>query len=70
MKLGIPVTPFFKNLDVPAVMAKNEIGFLSYVVLPLWVSLDRFVEGDLDECISNIKGNIEQYKKIAEENKQ
>lgn len=45
-------------------MAKNEIGFLTYVILPLWDAINVFDNKNLNECVSNIKGNIEEYKKI------
>lgn len=36
-----------KDLDVLPVMAKAEKGFLNVIVLPLWVSLNDFFEGEL-----------------------
>lgn len=35
-ELGIPQTPFFKDLEVETVMAKNEMGFLKVIVFPLY----------------------------------
>lgn len=38
-ELGIPLSPFMLNLENELVMAKNELGFLKFMVQPLYKSL-------------------------------
>lgn len=33
---NIPQTPYYKDLHKDDVMAKNEISFINFIVLPLW----------------------------------
>jgi cAMP-specific phosphodiesterase 4 len=40
--LGLSQTPFFKDLDIQSIMAKNEMGFLKVIVFPLYEALDEF----------------------------
>lgn len=43
----IPITSFYKGLDYLHYFAKNEIGFISFIVLPLYKLVDEFVEDGL-----------------------
>lgn len=45
----------------PNIMAKNEIGFLKGIVMPLWETVNLFVEGDLNYIINNLKDNIVEW---------
>jgi len=47
-----------KDLDVLHVMAKAEKGFLTVIVLPLWVSLNDFYKGELQGQIVNLNDSI------------
>lgn len=40
--LGLPQTPFMKDLTNISVLSKNESGFLKVIVLPLYEALDEF----------------------------
>jgi len=50
----IPITPFFRNLDDPKVLAKQEMCFLQFIVIPLWKLMDEYLEGQLAEPLKNI----------------
>jgi hypothetical protein len=39
---GIPLTPYFKDLDVPANLWKSEISFLRFIVQPLFELLGKY----------------------------
>jgi hypothetical protein len=38
-KLGLPVAPFMKNLNDPKVRGKCQLGFIDFVLTPLWSEL-------------------------------
>lgn len=57
-KRGVEQTAFMKDLDVLHVMAKAEKGFLTVIVLPLWVSLNDFYKGELQGLIVNLNDSI------------
>jgi 3''5''-cyclic nucleotide phosphodiesterase. len=70
VKLGLPITEFMKDLDKPRVYYANEVGFLSFVVRPLWECVNIFVQHDVDclvdrlnENIETMKGKLEEWKK-------
>jgi len=63
MLQNIPVTPFFRNLRNKAVMAKQEFSFLKYVVMPLWLIMDDFLEGDLKFSVQNLKINRDKWER-------
>ena len=46
-ELGLPETPFYKNLHIMKNVAKSETFFIAKIVEPLWVQMDRFVDGSL-----------------------
>ena len=62
----IPVTSFYKGLDYLHYFAKNEIGFINFIVLPLYKLVDEFLEGDLKVPVQNIQNNLEQWKQLKE----
>jgi len=41
----LPVTPFYKNLDNPHVLATQESLFITYVVMPTWKLANKLVRG-------------------------
>lgn len=41
-EIGIPQTPFMKDLSNPIVLSKAEGAFLRVIVYPLYQSLDKF----------------------------
>ena len=56
-ELGLPQTPFMKDLQNPAVLSKAEGGFLKVIVYPLYQALDKMylTEG----MVHKFKKNIE-----------
>lgn len=42
-ELGLPLTPYYKDLDKDYVFSKGEIGFTSFIVLPLWTMLNKYL---------------------------
>ena len=64
--LGLPQTPFFKDLDVEPIMAKNVMGFLKVIVFPLYEALDDFYkeEGTLRKLRSYAEQNIKEWEKV------
>lgn len=62
----IPVTSFYKGLDYLHYFAKNEIGFINFIVLPLYKLVDEYLEGGLSESIENINNNLEKWKQLME----
>lgn len=63
-ELGLPETPFYKNLDNLKVVAKSESFFIARIVEPLWVQVDRFLEGCLTKQRTNLKINEEYWRNI------
>lgn len=64
---GLPVTPFYKNLHIMKVMAKSESFFTEKIVGPLWIELDRFVNGSLKKQKENIKKCTQYWKQVLKE---
>ena len=64
--LGLPQTPFFKDLDVEPILAKNEMGFLKVIVFPLYEALDEFYkdEGTLLKFKNYAEQNIKEWEKV------
>lgn len=60
--MGIPLSPFMLNLDNELVMAKNELGFLKFMVQPLYKSLSESFLGEMisGEMFRNVNKNIER----------
>lgn len=47
VKLGFPVTPYFKDLDKDFVFFKSEMNFIKFIVKPLYeITVDFFLEGE------------------------
>jgi len=46
-ELGLPQTPFMKDLTNVAILSKNEGGFLKVIVFPLYEAMDQFCGTDL-----------------------
>lgn len=57
-ELGIPQTPYLKDLDRMDILAKSEIGFIKFIVRPLWINLNSFLQDDLKQCVNNLEDNI------------
>lgn len=46
-------------------MAKAEKGFLNVIVLPLWLSLNDFFIGELQNIINNLNDSIQQWGELS-----
>lgn len=67
---GLPPTEFMKDLDRPTTYYKNEIGFLVYVVKPLWDCANIWLKPSLDKCFENIYSNIQTMKQLLEKHEE
>ena len=64
---NLPTTEFMKDLDIPKVYYANEIGFLNYVVRPLWECADNLLKPNISFLVENLYANVEEMKKKLEE---
>ncbi|CAD8121676.1 unnamed protein product [Paramecium sonneborni] len=64
-ELGYPQQTYMKDLHIPHIMAKSEIGFLKVIVRPCYALLSEFMEDKLKHCISNIDDTIQYWEKIV-----
>lgn len=64
---NLPITEFMKDLDNPKVYYANEIGFLNYVVRPLWSCVNNLLKPDTEFLVETLEINIEIMKKKLEE---
>jgi calcium/calmodulin-dependent 3',5'-cyclic nucleotide phosphodiesterase len=67
VKLGLPITEFMKDLDKPRVYYANELGFLNFVVKPLWECVNIFLSPDTEILIDKLNLNINTMKSKLEE---
>jgi GAF domain-containing protein len=68
VELGLPVTEFMKDLHKPIVYYKNEINFLTFVILPLWKCAQGWLGSSVAHCVDNIEANMKIMQlKLAEE---
>lgn len=63
-KMGLPLTPYMLDLDKSFVMAKQEIQFIKVIQKPIWVVINRFLDGYLDEAIRTCESNVAVWEKI------
>ena len=64
-ELGLPVTAFMLGLDNEVSIAKLQLGFLDYVVGPLWKAVSELFP-ETAECHENLKANRERWAKIKD----
>lgn len=67
VNLGLPITAFMKDLDKPRVYYANEIGFLSFVVKPLWDCVYLYLKPNIDPVVAQLADNISIMKNKLEE---
>lgn len=53
-KRGMPVTQFMTGLEKEVMVCKQEIGFISFVVKPLWDATNTLLEGVYQAQVDNI----------------
>mmetsp|Transcript_15789 Transcript_15789/g.28859 ORF Transcript_15789/g.28859 Transcript_15789/m.28859 type:complete len:1653 (-) Transcript_15789:44-5002(-) len=58
VELGLPITEFMKDLEKPTVYYKNEINFLTFVILPLWKCSEGWLGSSILHCVENVEANI------------
>lgn len=61
-KLGLPMTKFLIGLDDIKKVANSEMRFIESVVKPLWLEMDRFLQGTLHERLKNIDMNFNTWQ--------
>lgn len=59
-RLGLPVAPFMQGLDEPCVRYKGHLGFLDFVMFPLWRGLADLYP-TLDACIDQLQENRQHF---------
>lgn len=65
--LQLPVTTFMQDLQKPSVFLKNEVGFYSVIVRPLWECLGMWLTPGTDLALAQLSDNIAKLKKMQEE---
>ena len=60
----MPETPYYQNLDNRAELAKSEMNFIRFVVLPFWKLLNKFYNNELTEGVFNLENNMEKWGKM------
>ena len=60
----VPETPYFQNLDDQATLAKSEMNFIKFVVLPFWKSLNKFFDNELTTGVFNLENNMEKWEQM------
>ena len=55
-----------KDLDKINVMAKSEIGFITVIVKPVWDLTNNYCNQQLNEQISILENNIQEWHHILE----
>lgn len=65
-RLGIPVTEFMQGLDDPKVYFKNELGFNKFVVLPLWVCIDKWLNPHIKIAMQNLENNVARFQEESD----
>ena len=61
VRRGLPPTEFMKGLDEPVAYYKNEIGFLTVVIKPLWECLNLWLS-PTDDLLEQLNKNTQEYK--------
>lgn len=59
---NLPPTEFMKGLNNPQSYYKNEVGFLSIIVKPLWECFKLWASSSIDECMTNLNTNLDSYQ--------
>jgi len=54
------------DLDRPEIMAKQEISFIKFIQQPLWVSVNRFLEGYMSSALADVETNIKEWEKLLQ----
>ena len=60
--LGLPVTPFMRDLEDSRSFYKNEISFTTVIVQPLWECVNLGLQPYTLQQMKNLSENIQSYK--------
>ena len=53
-----------KGLENETIMAKQEIGFLNFIIKPTFSLMNKFLEEKLQFTVDNIENNVLEWEKI------
>lgn len=67
ISIGLPPTEIMKDLHKPEVYYSNELGFLKFVIKPLWECANVWLYPHIDKFIENLNENIEFYQEKKEQ---
>lgn len=70
VKLGLPITPYFKDLKNWASSCANEISFISNIAKPLYEDLNALLQGDLAVPLKNLELNLQNWIDLLEKEKE
>lgn len=56
-----------KGLDNMRNIAKQEIGFIKFIIRPLWGEVNNFMENALQECVDNVDENKSRWEALLED---
>lgn len=65
--MKIPESAHFKNLGDPQGYLSSEIGFIDFILSPLYEVANAFSQGLLEEIMTNIKTTRGTYEKRLNE---
>lgn len=63
---NIPLTPFLVGLDNTQKLANSEKYFITAIVTPLWLEVDRFLQGAIQNRLKNIEENLIHWRRISD----
>lgn len=55
------------NLEDPKIMAKNEIGFMKFVIKPLWETVNDYTSWAMKIASDHVDANIHEWEKRLKE---
>lgn len=67
-ELSLPLTPFLVGLEDIKKVGNSEKYFLTGIVTPLWLEVDRFLQGAVTERLKNIEENMKKWEMVANGN--
>ncbi len=67
VKLGLPESAHFKNLGDPQGYLVSEIGFIDFILAPLYEIANEFSAGALEGVMGNITKTRETYERKLQE---
>lgn len=68
--LGLEVPRFLQGLDSVIVRAKGQVGFIDWVMSPLWRGAKDMFGQALQQCLDNLLFNRQHYVTVADQKEQ